>query len=344
MKKSVRRLARFSRLTGIRKLRDEVGPKVLLYHRVSTYTMDPQLLCVHPGNFEEHLRVLNECCSVLPLRELCHLVAAGRAAANHVAVTFDDGYSDNLYRAKPALERYGVPGTVYVSTGNLDTAQLFWWDELAGLLFQPGPLPAKLTVTIGAHQLDWDLGERELSDADPWWTGWNVVQQDDPSPVCVVYRDLCPVIRTASTALRSSVLSQVREALGRTAILDPPCRPLFLDELKELASSASIEIGSHGVSHIPLSSLSLAAQRNELEVSKGILERWLGKPVETFSYSFGGRSEYDRRTVKLVRQTGYASACTTHSSTFTRRSSILEIPRLVVRDWNGDQFRQWLHV
>lgn len=342
MRESALRLALISRLAGVRKREHEPGPKVLLYHRVTNCTMDPQLLRVSPENFEEHLRVLSEFRVVLSLAEVGRLVAAGTATANHVAVTFDDGYSDTLYHAKRALERYSVPATVYVSTGNLDTADPFWWDELAGLLFQPGSLPKKLTVTIGADELSWDLGGGVPSDADPWWTWWNVVQQDDPSPVCGVYRDLCRVIKTASTALRSSVLLQVREALGRAPSLDPLCRSLSLDELDELASSASVEIGSHGVSHMPLSALSVAAQRGELEVSKKILEQSVGRPVETFSYPFGSRTDYDRHAVRLVRQTGYQNACANFSSMFTRRSSVFEIPRFVVRDWDSEQFRQWL--
>lgn len=45
----------------------------------------------------------------------------------YVCVTFDDGYFNNLHML-PLLEQYDVPATFYVTTGNLEQQQCFWWD------------------------------------------------------------------------------------------------------------------------------------------------------------------------------------------------------------------------
>ena len=37
-----------------------------------------------------------------------------------VAVTFDDGYADNLEVAAPVLNRFGIPGIVYATVGSVD--------------------------------------------------------------------------------------------------------------------------------------------------------------------------------------------------------------------------------
>ena len=50
----------------------------------------------------------------------------------YVAITFDDGYVDNLFNAKPRLETADVPATVFLATGYL--AEKFWWDELAQMI------------------------------------------------------------------------------------------------------------------------------------------------------------------------------------------------------------------
>ena len=42
-------------------------------------------------------------------------------------ITFDDGYYNNL-RALPLLEQYDVPATFYITTGNVEKQQCFWWD------------------------------------------------------------------------------------------------------------------------------------------------------------------------------------------------------------------------
>ena len=49
-----------------------------------------------------------------------------RDAKAAVAVTFDDGYANNLSVAKPVLERNGVPATVFVCSGYLERDREYW--------------------------------------------------------------------------------------------------------------------------------------------------------------------------------------------------------------------------
>ena len=64
----------------------------------------------------------------MQLAELVAGVGSDNLPRRAVAVTFDDGYADNLYNAKPILTALDVPATVFVTTGNL--GKQFWWDEL----------------------------------------------------------------------------------------------------------------------------------------------------------------------------------------------------------------------
>jgi len=45
----------------------------------------------------------------------------------YVCITFDDGYANNL-RMLPLLERYDIPATFYITTGNVEEQRCFWWD------------------------------------------------------------------------------------------------------------------------------------------------------------------------------------------------------------------------
>jgi peptidoglycan/xylan/chitin deacetylase (PgdA/CDA1 family) len=55
-----------------------------------------------------------------------------------VILTFDDGYADNLLVAKPHLEAYDVPATVFVSSGFLGGGREFWWDRLERVTVHTG--------------------------------------------------------------------------------------------------------------------------------------------------------------------------------------------------------------
>ena len=91
-----------------------------MYHRVAIERSDPWGLCVSPMHFEEHLDVLRRHRNVVSMAELHRRVLAGDVAPGTVAVTFDDGYVDNLLAAEPLLRQYDVPATVFVSSGYTD--------------------------------------------------------------------------------------------------------------------------------------------------------------------------------------------------------------------------------
>jgi peptidoglycan/xylan/chitin deacetylase (PgdA/CDA1 family) len=102
---------------------------VYAYHRIATPESDPWKLAVSPERFEEQITALREEFHPLSLAELADALAAGRIPRRSVAITFDDGYRDNLEVAKPILERHGVPATVFVATGYTGAGRNFWWDD-----------------------------------------------------------------------------------------------------------------------------------------------------------------------------------------------------------------------
>ena len=104
-----------------------------MYHRVADVAHDPWRLAVSPENFEQHLAAVSERGRPISLAELAAGLEAGSVPRRSVVVTFDDGYRDNLHVAKPLLERYEIPATVFVVSGYVDSDRDFWWDELAEL-------------------------------------------------------------------------------------------------------------------------------------------------------------------------------------------------------------------
>jgi peptidoglycan/xylan/chitin deacetylase (PgdA/CDA1 family) len=70
-----------------------------------------------------------------------------------VALTFDDGYRDNLINALPILEHYGFPATVFVVSGCLGTTLPREREPESGTLMSPEELreAASRGLTIGGH-------------------------------------------------------------------------------------------------------------------------------------------------------------------------------------------------
>ena len=68
---------------------------------------------------------------VLPLTDLVEQLRRGGLPRNALAITFDDGYRDNLTHAAPILARLGLPATIFLATGFIGTAEVPWFDRLA---------------------------------------------------------------------------------------------------------------------------------------------------------------------------------------------------------------------
>ena len=90
-----------------------------MYHRVAAPAVDPWGLAVHPDHFAEHMEVLRAQRTPLPMSEIVRRLEDGTLPDNAVAVTFDDGYVDNVCEARPRLDAAGVPATIFLVTGAL---------------------------------------------------------------------------------------------------------------------------------------------------------------------------------------------------------------------------------
>jgi peptidoglycan/xylan/chitin deacetylase (PgdA/CDA1 family) len=106
---------------------------ILVYHRVADLELDRWRLAVSPSRFGEHLSVITERFRPVSMDELSTAVEAAALPRRAVAVTFDDGYRDNLEVARPLLEQYEMPASVFIVTGYLGSERGFWWDELEQL-------------------------------------------------------------------------------------------------------------------------------------------------------------------------------------------------------------------
>ena len=127
---------------------------VLLYHRIAEPETDPHRQAVPPAVFESHLEMLRREYHVKALPDV-----VGRSYQDRtVAVSFDDGYADNLTAAAPIAARLGVPITVFVAVQPVLDGRPFPWDEreehgrplTVEELKQLAALPG---VGIGAHAM-----------------------------------------------------------------------------------------------------------------------------------------------------------------------------------------------
>ncbi len=96
-----------------------LGPRILIYHQVGAETGKQTDLAVN--DFVWQVGWLEE------NREVVELETAIRrwdepGSERFVVLTFDDGYRDTFSTAFPILSRHGIPFTLYLSTGMIESS------------------------------------------------------------------------------------------------------------------------------------------------------------------------------------------------------------------------------
>jgi peptidoglycan/xylan/chitin deacetylase (PgdA/CDA1 family) len=312
---------------------------ILVYHRVAEANVDPWALGVSPAHFAEHLQVLKTIANPVSLQDLVQARSDSELPPRPVCITFDDGYADNLYAAKPALEAYRVPGTVFITPGYIGVAENLWWDELAKLILDPTSRQAELNLNLNGHHYDYafPVAEGEPGGPDPFskWRAW----ENAPGLRQTAYLAIYSMLIKLSDSERERALGQLRQ--GSTPDTDRrQHRCLTEDELRELAKGELVEIGAHTLTHPVLADLSPDQQQYEIGGSKRRLERLTGKIISSFAYPYGKKNHYTRQTVTTVQANGFACACSNFGGLVTRSSNRFRLPRFQPLDWDGDQFAE----
>lgn len=300
------------------------GAAILIYHSIARVRRDPFAMAVSPEQFAGHMAVLAKHFTPLSLRELVAGLGTGTLPERAVAVTFDDGYANNLGTALPILRANGIPATVFISSGYIGGDREFWWDELDRLLEigAVGGAGSTLELTLGSESRRFAMA--------------------DTPPARNALRDW--LIGRSPDRIEAGL-----QQLGRWAGLDRPpvpreeFRALTGEELTALAAVNGIEIGAHTRGHVQLAAHPRAGQDAEVTGSRDDLTSWLGRAPVSFAYPYGNPGgDYSAVTVAAVRDAGFVVGVSTRGGLATAASDPLQLPRYFVTAREPESFRGWL--
>ena len=273
---------------------------IMIFHRVVAEP-DPLL----PGEpsaeqFEALLRHVKSRFSVIPLAEGVRRLYDGTLPAGAMAITFDDGYADNLAVAAPILGRLAIPATVFIATGYLDGGCMF-----NDIVIEAIRATARREIDLASI----GLGTLPLASiAD---------RQSAIDRAITAIKYLPPGQRSEKT----------RDIVRAGGVAAPTGLMMSRDSVR-LLGGYGIDVGAHTVTHPILANLPAADAWREIRESRQDLQQMLQKPVDLFAYPNGGPGhDYTGEHVRMVRETGFTAAVTTASGAASRSSDVLQLPR-----------------
>jgi peptidoglycan/xylan/chitin deacetylase (PgdA/CDA1 family) len=257
---------------------------ILIYHRVFD---EPDYM--HQGEvdrkeFSWQMQLLAKYFNVMTLSAALKAQTEGRLPSRAVAITFDDGYADNLYNALPILQANKLTATFFIASGFLDGGRM--WND-------------SIVEAIRATKAD-SLDLTEL--------GFGVYDIGSEQKREQIARKLVGDAKYKTPEQRKTYIDLVLAATGS----EPPNNLMLTTaELRKLHQSG-MEIGGHTLSHPILKTLTDTEAFEEISTNKKLLEEKLGVPLKVFAYPNGKAGiDYLPAHADIVKNLGYEGAVST---------------------------------
>ena len=279
---------------------------ILIFHRVLAQPdpLFPSEATVQ--SFDWQMALLKSLFNVLPLPEAVSRLKAGTLPARAAAITFDDGYADNVTHALPILQKHGLHATFFIATAYLD----------GGRMFNDTVIESVRNTRLAQLDLrDMHLGQYEL--------GSIAARTQAIHQILPKIKYLLPDEREAAAARlaeRAEVENLPNDLMMSTA------------QLKNL-HAAGMEIGGHTHRHPILAKLDRDAAQAEIAAGKTILEDKLGARVRLFAYPNGKPgTDYLPEQAGLVRELGFEGAVSTQRGVSARGNDLYQLRRFTPWD------------
>lgn len=253
---------------------------------------------------------------VVSAQDLADAIASGRHLNNAMVITFDDGYANTYAFGLPLLHSMGLPFTVFVTTGFLDSDRVLWNDLLEFAVFTT----ARAVIPRGILADDVEIGTRERRRAAIARLKDRLKRQ--PRDIALAHVEkLCGDL---DADLQSPTLADVRFMTS--------------DQVRRL-SQAGVIIGGHSVTHCILSREKPERARAEVVDCKRVLEAVAGKTVSLFAYPNGRPEDFNDAVKADLAGAGYRAAFTTIHGLHRPGDNVFEIKRIsVMNDWTYPEF------
>lgn len=292
---------------------------ILMYHGVVPRALTP--FCWHQldlRHFAQQMAYVAKHYRVVPLDRALHEMVAGTLAPRSLAITFDDGYRNNLTQVLPILERHALHATIFLATDYVGSDDVLWPDRLYLAV------RASDTATWDASALD--LGTLALR-----------TPTDKAASLARVYR----AIKTTPVARWPDIMAALLNGLpadGGTPGED--FRALSWEDVATMQATGRVAFAAHTRTHPILSQADDETVREQITSShQAVIEHTHARP-RLFAYPNGRTQDFDPRARAVLRELEIPFACSTELGLVDRTSDPLALPRVCVgADLSFDRFR-----
>lgn len=266
--------------------------RILNYHRILPHGLmldeiafDQEVYDTDEQSFLWQLDNLLNHYTIVSLDQVKWCLAKGKAVKdNPVLLSFDDGYSDIYHQVFPLLKERNITATFFIPTRRLMDRVLETWEQVAFCVHHS---PDKtFQVDFQKWKASGDLGEGKRK----------------------AVRDLCRIAVEMFGGSEKEFLCYLAECLHSRlpSWEEMDSQIITEDQIREM-QEGGMTFGSHSHRHAVLAKLHGSELREELSLSKEILEGVLHSRIDSLSYPHGKRGDhYNEETMETAKLAGFS--------------------------------------
>jgi peptidoglycan/xylan/chitin deacetylase (PgdA/CDA1 family) len=227
---------------------------------------------------------------------------------NCIFLTFDDGYKSFYSDVYPILRRLNIPSVVFIPTAFVGTEKLIWTDYLRTAIIES--LNKSIMVDGKKYNLNSETKRKE------------------------VYQHFSTMCKKMNHNEREKIINDLIKVSQDDYKNEIKYQILSWDQIGKMAK-AKVEFGSHTHTHPILSTIEKSEIKDELKVSKTIIEGKLKKKIKLFAYPNGKKRDYNKDVLNSLKELKYKYAFTTQQGKVNLNMNPYEINRILLFEKHG---------
>jgi peptidoglycan/xylan/chitin deacetylase (PgdA/CDA1 family) len=225
------------------------------------------------------------------------------------AITFDDGFLNNLTHAAPILERFGIPATFYVTSDFVQSNRMSWIDRV-----------------------EWVVEKAQNGEVILPWSRQTAYFKSASEKVAFL-DEVRKFAKSIEGLDLDAVASNIQKQLGFAEVWSnsgPLDQKMNWAQVKALDGHALFTVGGHSHSHGILAFLSQAALADELDTSLRMLRELADVGPTHYSYPEGLEHCYNAFVIEQLKRRGVEICPTAIFGNNDSQTDLFDLKRIMV--------------
>jgi len=237
---------------------------------------------IHINKFRKYMKLLSREGNPVSMHEVVRMHKSKIKFKNKsFAITFDDGFENNLKNALPILRYYNVPATIYLTTNFVNKNEMSWIDKIEHAIERT----KKNKIYISVLKKEYKLSSKSEKIAFLDRIRLFVKNNNKIKPYTFAKKII--------NRLGFKEISNLKNELDKK---------LSWSQINFLKKNKLINLGLHGHTHQILTYLNDSELKSEITQPYKLLKRKAGISSQHFSYPEGLKFCYSKKIISLLKR------------------------------------------